>query len=152
VSVSLHQVSGPECEVSVAPLSEYQASAELIAKFDQRAVQVVCTNDEFLFEFGDTATSVHFVKKGEVRLLMPVSRTRAMGFRAGAGSLVGLPAAFSNEPYSMSALALKGTELGVMSRERFCELIATSPAFSFDVLRILAAETRSARRAIIAAR
>jgi hypothetical protein len=48
----------------------------------------------------------------------------------------------------MTAMAWKGAELRVMSRERFCDMIAANPALSLDVLRILAAETRAARIAI----
>ena len=51
----------------------------------------------------------------------------------------------------MTAIAWKGTELAVMSREKFVDMIATSPVLSMDVLRILAAETRAARMAAIEA-
>ena len=51
----------------------------------------------------------------------------------------------------MTAVARKGSELGVMSRERFCDMLASDPAFSRDVLRILAAETRAARIAMVEA-
>jgi CRP-like cAMP-binding protein len=49
----------------------------------------------------------------------------------------------------LSAIAQKAAELLVMSREKFCDLIASSPALSLDVLRILAAETRAARIAMV---
>jgi CRP-like cAMP-binding protein len=89
------------------------------------------------------------VVSGEVELTMPVSRTRAIGFRASAGSLVGLPAAFSNQPYSMSALAKRGAELVRIDRSQLGEMLAAAPLLALDVLRILAAETRSARIAIV---
>ena len=137
-----------EFDSSEPALSEHKAAPELIAAFSQKAVKVACDHDEILFEKGEPARSVYLVTTGEVGLMMPVSASRAMGFRAEPGSLVGLPAAFSNEPYSMTAMAWKGAELRVMSRERFCDMIAANPALSLDVLRILAAETRAARIAI----
>ena len=71
-----------------------------------------------------------------------------LAFRASSCGFVELPSAFSNEPYSMAAIAWKGAELAVMSRDKFVDMIATNPALSLDVLKILAAETRAARMAI----
>ena len=132
-------------------LSETTASPEFLTAFNKRAVQVSCNDDEVLFRIGEPGTSVYLVRSGEVGLVLPVSDTEGIGFRAKAGSLVGLPAAFSNEPYSMTAIAWRGSEIAVMSRERFCDLIASDHALSLDVLKILAAETRAARIAIVEA-
>ena len=72
-----------------------------------------------------------------------------MGFSARSASFVGLPAAFSNEAYSMTAIANQCAEVAVISRDKFCDLIASNAALSLDVLRILAAETRAVRTAIV---
>jgi CRP-like cAMP-binding protein len=128
---------------------ECAASAELTAAFEYRAIKVVCSENQVLFKRGDPGTSVYLVLSGEVKLALPLVGTDGMGFRAAAGTFIGLPAAFSNEPYSMSAFARQGAVLALMSREKFCDLIASSPALSLDVLKILAAETRAARIAIV---
>src|SRR3954469_24012677 len=94
-------------------LSECTASPEFLTEFKKRAVQVSCNDDEVLFRIGEPGTSVYLVRSGEVGLILPVSDTDGIGFRAEAGSLVGLPAAFSNEPYSMTAIAWKGSEIAV---------------------------------------
>ena len=96
--------------------------------------------------------SVYLVRSGEVGLMLPLTSTGCVGFHAKTGSLVGLPAAFSQEPYSMTAIAWEGSEVAAMGRDRFCDLVASNPALSLDVLRILAAETRAARIAIVQAR
>jgi CRP-like cAMP-binding protein len=88
------------------------------------------------------------VRAGEVDLILSLSSTRALGFRAKAGSLIGLPAAFSGDPYSMTAVAYRGAELGVMGRKEFCRMVASDSQLSLEVLRILATETRAARIAI----
>jgi CRP-like cAMP-binding protein len=138
--------------MSVEPsFFECLVSLELKAAFSRKAVQVTCSNDEVLFQVGEPGTSVYLVRSGEVGLILPASDTDGIGFRAKAGSLVGLPAAFSNESYSMAAIAWKGSDIAVMSRDRFCDLIASNSAFSLDVLKILAAETRAARAAIVEA-
>jgi CRP-like cAMP-binding protein len=128
---------------------ECAGTPELIATFKKNALQLVCSEDQVLFRQGQPGECVYVVLAGEVGLLLPLSSNDGMGFRAGTGSFVGLPAAFSNEPYSMTAIAWQGTELAMMSRDKFVDMIATNAALSLDVLKILAAETRAARLAIV---
>jgi len=135
--------------VSESDLSAHKATPELIAKISQWATKLSCTRKTVLFQQGEPASNVYLVRAGEVILTMPISSTRAMSFRAMEGSLVGLPAAFSNEPYSMTAVAGVGSELERMDREQFWQMLIKKPTLSLDVLQILAAETRSARIAIV---
>jgi len=129
-------------------LYECKPSPELIAAFEKKATKVVCSNDEILFRDGEHGDCIYLVLAGEVALLLPLTSTDVMGFRAQSGSFLGLPAAFSLEPFSMTAIGWEGTELAVMSRDRFKDLIGTSPTLALDVLKILAAEARAARAAI----
>jgi CRP-like cAMP-binding protein len=139
-------------EVAVdGSLYECKASLDLIAAFEKRAIKIICSENQVLFNNGQSGHCVYLVLGGEVGLFLPLTSMDGMGFRAQAGSFVGLPAAFSNEPYSMTAVARKGAELAMTSRDKFCDLIATSPVLSLDVLRVLAAETRAARIAIVEA-
>jgi len=139
-------------EVTVdGSLYECKASPGLIAAFEKRAIKVICSENQVLFSNGEPGRCVYLVLTGEIGLLLPLTSMDGMGFRAQSGSLVGLPAAFSNGAYSMTAVARNGAELAVMSRDKFCDLIRTSPMLSLDVLRILAAETRAARIAIVEA-
>lgn len=129
-------------------LSEYKASVELMSKFIEHAEIVVCPRDHVLFRIGEPATSVYLVRSGEVELRLPLSKGSGLGFYADSGLLVGLPAAFRNEPYSMTAVASADSELAVMEREEFCQLLQSNSALSFDVLRILAGETHAVRALI----
>ena len=129
-------------------LSECEAGAKLLAAFEQIAGKLSCADSQILFHKGDPGSCVYLVRRGEVDLILSLSSTRALGFRAKAGSLIGLPAAFSRDRYSMTAVAYRGAELGVMSGEMFREMVASDPQLSLDVLRILAAETHAARIAI----
>jgi CRP-like cAMP-binding protein len=130
-------------------LSEHTATPELIAAFSNLATELVCDEARVLFQQGESEKGVYLVRGGEVVLTMPVSPAHAMGFRATAGSLVGLPATFGNEPYSMTALAQSGSVLEHMDRETFLRMLIEQPTLAIDVLAILAAETRSARIAIV---
>ena len=132
-------------------LYESKASADLVAEFEKRGIKVICSDAQVLFNDGEPGTSVYLVLSGEVRLVLPLTSGDGMVFVARSGSFVGLPAAFSHQPYSMTAIANEGAKVAVMSRDKFCDLIATSSMLSLDVLRILAAETRSARIAIVEA-
>jgi CRP-like cAMP-binding protein len=132
-------------------LSDCVVRPEFGAAFSRRGVAVSFKSDESLFRIGEPGCNVYLVRSGEVGLVLPLSDTQGFGFRAMPGSLVGLPAAFSNEPYSMTAIAWQGSEVSVMGRDRFCDLVASSSALSLDVLKILAAETRAARVAIVEA-
>ncbi len=132
-----------------SPLSEHRATAALIAEFRKRGTTQVFTEEEILFRQGDEPGSVYLVLSGQVELTMPVSRTQAMGFRAIIGSLVGLPAAFGNRAYSMTATVRRGAELVRLDRAQLGEMLGEMPILALDVLRILAAETRSARIAIV---
>ena len=124
------------------------ASPQLLSNFNEHARTIRCERDDVLFRTGEAAKEVYLVLSGHVALTIPFADKRAMEFRADKGALLGLPAAFSNQPYSMTAVVSKGSEIAVLGREEFCRLIASNPALSLDVLRILAAETRAARLAI----
>ena len=145
--------SNQDCsEVEVnGSLYECKASLDLIAAFAKRAIKIICSENQVLFSSGESGECVYLILAGEIGLFLPLTSMDGMGFRAQAGSFVGLPAAFSNEPYSMTAVARKGAELAMMSRDKFCDLIATNSILSLDVLRILAAETRAARIVIVEA-
>lgn len=132
-----------------AELSHNKATPALISEFSQRATKLLCTRKIVLFERGEPAKQVYLVRSGRVELTMPITSDEAMAFRAAEGSIVGLPAAFSNEPYSLTALAYRGAELEEMDRRQFWEMLISKPALSLDVLKILASETRSARIAIV---
>lgn len=131
------------------PFYECKPSRQLVEAFEKGSIRVVCSDAQVLFNAGESGSGVYFVDAGKVRLMLPLTSMDGMGFSAQAGSFVGLPAAFGDEAYSMTAVAQKGAELLVMSREKFCALIASSPALALDVLKILAAETRAARIAIV---
>ncbi len=92
---------------------------------------------------------MYILRRGKASLTME-SATGApiLSVTAFPGSLLGLPALVGNEPYTLTAVALKGAELGFVKREDFSSLILTDPTMAVKVLRVLAAEVRTARHAI----
>ncbi|WP_162601396.1 Crp/Fnr family transcriptional regulator [Occallatibacter savannae] len=131
-----------------SPLSGILASPELIKEFIQRGRTLTFPRTAVLFRQGESATRVYLVISGAVALTLPFSTSHAIGFIAENGSIVGVPAAFGNQPYSMTGVVVARSELIAIEAEEFCKMIASDPVLSLNVLKILAAETRAARMAI----
>ena len=111
---------------------------------------MVCEEDRVLFNQGDSPEGLYLFHKGGLRLVMrsQVGDT-LMNVPAMEGSLLGLPGLISGAPYSLSAFAQKGAEVGFVSREEFARIMLSSPAMAVGVLRVLAAEVRTARMALV---
>ena len=129
--------------------SSFIAEKELIEALEKRSSTVVCQEERKLFVQGGAPSGLYLLRKGTATLSMesPTGGT-LMSITLHPGSLLGLPALIGGEPYTLSATAGAGSELGFVSREDFNSLMLSDPALSIRVLRILAAEVRSARHAI----
>ncbi len=128
----------------------FVADQELIEALRKHSSPVVCEEDRVLFNQGDSPEGLYLFHKGGLRLVMrsQVGDT-LMNVAAMEGSLLGLPGLISGAPYSLSAFALKGAEVGFVSREEFARIMLSSPAMAVGVLRVLAAEVRTARMALV---
>ncbi len=127
----------------------FVAEQELIEALETRASMFECTADRLLFKQGESPLGLYVLRSGKATLTMesPTGGV-VMSFVASPGSLLGLPALVGNEPYTLTAIAAKGAELGFVPREDFSSLMLTNPSLAMKVLRILAAEVRTARHAI----
>lgn len=67
------------------------------------------------------------------------------------GSLLGLPGLIGNKCYSMSCEAKAGAEIRYLHRDDFAQLMLTEPELAMMILRVLAAEVRTARAAVASA-
>jgi CRP-like cAMP-binding protein len=129
--------------------SSFVAEKELIDALERRTSTVVCQEERKLFAQGGTPTGLFILRKGTAMLSMESpTGGKLMSITLHPGSLLGLPALIGSEPYTLSATAGAGSELGFVSREDFNSLMQSDPTLSLRVLRVLAAEVRSARHAI----
>jgi CRP-like cAMP-binding protein len=71
-----------------------------------------------------------------------------MCFEAESGSLLGLPAIIANSPYSLNAIAQRGSIVRYVTREDFEDLIRVEPSLLVMVFQVLAAEVLAARHAL----
>lgn len=129
-------------------LSECVAEPELAGEIERISKLIYASDGELLFEQGDVAQYLYYVKRGEVTLMMMASDRVIMKLRAGAGSVVGLPAVIGKQPYSMRAMSHGDSEVYRGPAEKCRKMIQDNPRVSFNVLRILAAEVRAARAAM----
>lgn len=129
--------------------SAFLAAPELLHALEKRAIPVRCDEERVLFHQGDLPTGLFIVKKGLVNLSMdPGANQNLFACQTGTGSVLGVPALIGNLPYSLTAVALPGAELGFLSRENFDILMQTEQTLMLMILQILAAEVRSARLAL----
>jgi len=144
---SYFQVSG-EPGVKIDS-SAFVADQELIKALENRSTPIDCGEDRILFRQGESPAGLYILHEGTVTLTMEsLAREVVMQGTASAGSLLGLPGLIGNEPYSLTARALKGSRLSFVKRDDFSSLMLTDPAMSVRVLRVLAAEVRTARFAL----
>lgn len=129
--------------------SAFVADPELIQALEKRALCVTHNAESVLFRQGEAPSGLYVLFGGSVTLSMTASSgEHVTSVNAPEGSLLGLPGLIGNEPYTLTATAHPGARLAFVPRGEFTELMQTNPLLSLKVLRVLAAEVRSARRAL----
>ncbi len=130
--------------------SAFVAEAELFQVIWKHAIQIGCASDRELFHQGDEPIGLFLVKSGDAIMILEDDRGAEVAqFPMMPGALLGLPASISNRPYSMTAIAKQGAEVGFVSRREFSALMTADPSVAMMVLHVLAAEVRSARLGIV---
>jgi CRP/FNR family transcriptional regulator len=130
--------------------SAFIANPELFAALKQRSTAISCNEDRVLFRQGEHPAGLYILHTGDVTLTMDsVKGKTILSTQAAPGSLLGLPGLVGNEPYSLTATAHQGAELGFVTRDEFTALMKSEPLLALKILQVLAAEVRSARRAIL---
>ncbi len=128
----------------------FVAEQELIEALKKHATRVDCEEDRVLFKQGDAPEGLYIFCGGELTLtLTSTAGDVVMSVSVDAGSLLGLPGVIGNVPYSLSARAKKGSLVTFVKREDFHHLMLTDPSVSVGILRVLAAEVRTARMALV---
>ena len=128
--------------------SAFVADRDLLEELERRSQPIALGEDRVLFRQGDAPTGVYIVRRGSALLTSGSNGETVLSVEAGIGSLLGVPAVIASKTYSLTAEALEGAELSVMSREDFVDLMQTEPHFAFEVLKVLAAEVRFARETL----
>jgi CRP-like cAMP-binding protein len=126
--------------------SAFVGDVELIRTLKERSRPVDCSEDRALFYQGDDPVGVYIVHSGVVALTMRSRDGEAvLEMTAEPNSLLGLPAVVSNSRYSLSAMASRGAEVSFVPREEFSKMMLAEPGLAVLILKVLAAEVRTAR-------
>jgi CRP/FNR family transcriptional regulator len=130
--------------------SAFVADPKLILALDRQATELCCGADSILFRQGDAPAGLYILRKGTVTLSMASPQGESiLSARVAGGSLLGLPGLIGNEPYTLTAKVENGAEVSFVSRNDFTALMQTEPLLALKVLQVLAAEVRTARKAIL---
>lgn len=128
--------------------SAFVADPQLIEALGQRAVELSYGADSVLFHQGDAPTGLYILHEGEVTLTLD-SPAGQLSAQAVPGSLLGLPGLVGSQPYTLTARVSGDAKLSFVKRDDFTALMESEPQLALKVLRVLAAEVRSARDAIL---
>jgi CRP-like cAMP-binding protein len=129
--------------------SAFLADPELLDALGPRAVPVACEQERVLFRQGEAPASLFILHRGRATLTMRSPGGESVFIvPVAAGSLLGLPGLIGNQPYTLTATAHAGAQVSSISRDDMMALMRSDPAISLNVLKVLAAEASSARRAI----
>ncbi len=126
--------------------NSFIANPQLFHALEQQSVSMPCPNGRILFNQGEAPIGLYLLKTGKASLIMKTEKGKeVVHLTVRSGSILGLPAIVSNEPYTLSAMAHHGSEVDFVACKEFEELIQAQPSLYPKVLEILAAEVRSAR-------
>ncbi len=129
--------------------SAFVADPDLFHALEDRATPIVCDTERVLFHQGDVPAGLYILHSGGATLEMTSdSGKTVVSFETTPGALLGLPGLVGNQPYSLTAVAHGGSRLGFISRDVFTSLMSTEPMVALRILRVLAAEVRTAREAL----
>jgi CRP/FNR family transcriptional regulator len=134
--------------VQIDPAS-FVADSKLIRVLNKRCVVVPCETDRVLFRQDEPAIGIFIVHKGGVTLSL-VSQDGHSLFAAQARplSILGLAGVIGDKTYTLTATAGGGAEISFISSGDLKALMVAEPPLSIKVLELLAAEVRSARKAL----
>jgi CRP-like cAMP-binding protein len=142
--------SAPQERILVQPdSSAFVAEPDLLSVLEAQSTPVVCDAERVLFSQDEPAEGVYLFLNGAARLTMCSHDGRTIfSIPVQPGSILGLPALISDQPYSLTAIAGAGAQVRFVGRSEFFSLMQSNPLLSLKMLKVLAAEVRTARKAL----
>ncbi|MGO8757912.1 MAG: Crp/Fnr family transcriptional regulator [Terracidiphilus sp.] len=129
--------------------ASFVADQELLQALDARSTPVPCEYARVLFRQGEPPAGLYIFHRGAVTMsMLSESGQSLFAVQALPGSVLGLPGLIANQPYTLSATASAGSQIGFVGRDDFTALMQADFRLSLKMLQVLAAEVRSARKAI----
>jgi len=129
-------------------MSKTALPLEVRKKLEGISTPVLKKKGALLFRLGQPCCGVFLVNRGQVRLSLDAGSSLYPAQSVGSGSVVGLPATFSGEPYSLTAEAKTNCHLLFIPRRRLLALLHESPQAGLQILRVLGEEIFQMRKAV----
>lgn len=108
-----------------------------------------CNKQEYIYQFGDSATEVFFIKKGRVRIENNAADARTIIKNVfGAGELFGEAALIKGNFRSDFAIAMEETELYIFSSEEIFRQMQESHPLALYLIKLLGTRLIAAERKI----
>jgi CRP-like cAMP-binding protein len=101
----------------------------------------------FLFRTGQPCRGAFLIRRGQVELSLEGASHLYAARLVGAGGLIGLPAAFSGEPYSLTAETKSMCDLDFIPRGKLLDILRRNPRFGFEIVKLLSEEIFQMRKA-----
>ena len=127
-------------------MSKTVLSSDLRSGLHAVATPVVEEKGRVIFRAGQPVRGAFLVRSGRVKMSLDHSPTYPPR-SVGAGSMIGLPATFSGEPYSLTAKAECGCRLDFIPRARLLQHLRSHPKAGFQIVRMLSEEIFLMRKA-----
>lgn len=127
----------------------FKVDSELESKFVTKATTVSKCAGALLFKQGDLVDGLYILKTGKARLTLR-STNGHIHFEETVepGGLLGLPAAISGNPYSLTAEVIDDSELSFLPRQELAGLMQNDIALSMRLVELLSQEVRAMREII----
>ena len=101
-----------------------------------------------LFRTGQPCRGAFLLRSGQVELSLERASHLYPARVMGAGAVIGLPAAFSGEPYSLAAQTKTACRLDFIPRGELLDILRRNPKAGFDIVRMLSEEIYEMRNVV----
>ena len=121
-------------------------STDLYSELRSAGTPMFKRKGSILFRVGQPVRGAYLIRSGQVKMRLQnagpyPSRTLA------SGRVIGLPATFSGEPYSLTAEAKTDCNLDFIPRARLLSLLRRNPKLGYQIVRMLSEEIFQMRKA-----
>ena len=121
-------------------MSRVTLSADLYDQLCNVATPIMRKSGTVLFRSGEPGSGVFLVRDGLVRLSLGDNPLVYPSRELGRGAVIGLPATFSGEPYSLTAEVEQDCEVDFVPRDRLLDLVKCNPELGVEIARVLSEE------------
>ena len=129
-------------------MSRRTLSLEVRRQLQAIATPLLKDKGTVLFRLGQPSRGAFLIRSGQVQLSLDTVSGLYPARTVGSGFIVGLPATFSGEPYSLTAEAKSRCRLEFISRRKLLRLLRQNPEAGFQILRLLSEEIFHIRKLV----